>query len=174
MSRHLNNSIEINPLFKEDAETVSKLLQENIDEYEKDSTLLHAMMRRAANLLKTYDDENSEMYVAKSIGANNGTVVACAGIGSLHGLPRSEGRGEIRDLIVHESFRGNGIGTILINLCIEKCASLGYKQIYLETTPAMKVAQKLFLRTGFRPVTSTSEKNDSSETLPSYFIKELH
>ncbi len=55
----------------------------------------------------------------------------------------------------------------------EEAKAMGYKRLYLETTPQMEKAQKLFIRFGFRPVTQAQQElKDQSSSVPSYFILE--
>jgi putative acetyltransferase len=99
--------------------------------------------------------------------------IGCVGLGPLHGLPSSEGVGEIRDLIVEEPYRGRGLGSKLLHLCINDAKQLGYKQLYLETTQNMTSAQRLFVRTGFRPVTGQAWQTPANpEEMPCYFLME--
>ena len=48
-----------------------------------------------------------------------------------------------------EKARGLGLGTHLINFCIEKAKDFMFEKCYLETMTYMKVAQKLYLKNGF-------------------------
>ncbi|CAM1361984.1 Uncharacterized N-acetyltransferase YjgM [Tenacibaculum sediminilitoris] len=45
--------------------------------------------------------------------------------------------------------RGKGIGSKLINFCMNKAKKQGFKQCYLETLPYMKAATTLYRKNGF-------------------------
>lgn len=164
------DSIIISDFTEADTPIVSQLIRDSIAQYDQSAVVISAIMRRVEKLSQVYSREGNRFFVAHDT-MKGGAPVACAGIGSLHGLPISEGMGELRDLVVNPEYRGIGLGAKLINTCVEKCKQIGYNRLYLETTPQMKVAQKLFLRTGFRPVTDTS-LNAEAEDVPSYFIME--
>jgi hypothetical protein len=63
----------------------------------------------------------------------------------------------------------------LLHRCIAEAKLIGYQRLYLETSTNMIQARKLFLRSGFRPVT---EKNINTlfspapSELPCYFLLE--
>ncbi len=90
----------------------------------------------------------------------------------MQGLSPGEGLGEIRDLMVEEAFRGHGIGGRLLKRCLAEALRIGYERLYLETTPQMEHAQKLFLRYGFRPVTTGASKIGKSDDMPCYYLME--
>ena len=46
--------------------------------------------------------------------------------------------------------RGLGVGTKLLNLCLEEAANAGFQYCYLETTNDMKQAQRLYGKHGFK------------------------
>jgi putative acetyltransferase len=74
--------------------------------------------------------------------------------------------------VVEPPYRGAGLGNKLLNRCLDEAVALGYKRAYLETTPEMKHAQKLFVRTGFRPVGIEQGKAAGSTEVPCYFVRE--
>ncbi len=45
--------------------------------------------------------------------------------------------------------RGLGLGTKMMERCLEKAKEFGYEKCYLETMPYMIDAQKLYTRSGF-------------------------
>lgn len=56
---------------------------------------------------------------------------------------------EMKRLYVRDAYRGLGIGKQLIELLIKEAESLNYRYIRLDTLPAMKDAQRLYLSYGF-------------------------
>lgn len=55
----------------------------------------------------------------------------------------------IHDIIINKSFRGNGLGRILMHSIIEKANELGCAKITLEVREDNKTAQKLYKSLGF-------------------------
>ena len=60
----------------------------------------------------------------------------------------------LTSLFVPEQFRGLGIGTELINLCITKLAKLGKKWVLIPNLIAPDILQPLLTRTGFKKINS--------------------
>jgi putative acetyltransferase len=166
--------IKIELISKDDEEEVSKLIRRNLEQFGNSTSVLAASFRRLKNLAENYSKEGYRLFVAKNPARNN-ELIGCAGLGPLKGLPLSERIGEIRDLVVELPYRSKGIGSRLLHRCISEAKAIGYNRLYLETTQNMIQARKLFLRTGFRPVT---EKNPntmftpSASDLPCYFLLE--
>lgn len=159
----------IEVLAQADEQEVISLIKRNMESFEESDSVLTATFRRLNNLYEIYCQEGGRLFVAKT---GQGVCVACAGIGPLHGLPLSEGVGEVRDLVVNEEFRGQGIGSRLLHRCIDEAKVMGYHRLYLETSKHMINARKLFLRTGFRPVTESNAVASMNQDLPCYFLME--
>jgi putative acetyltransferase len=159
----------IETLTPESEPALKDLIRRNLQGYEEAGSVLAATFRRLGNLLTVYRAPGARFFVVKDVKAE-GTYIGGAGIGSLHGLPPSEGLGEVRDLVLEEAYRGRGLGTRLLKRCVEEAKNLGYKRLYLETTPQMEKAQKLFIRFGFRPVTAA--QNERGGKVPCYFLLE--
>lgn len=171
-----------------DTDTVKDMIRQGIGAFEEAGTVLASTFRRLDRFAAVYDAPGSIYVIAKDQRSAQTPVdaqahapkdvptftrvVGGAGLGPLHGLSPSEGVGEIRDLVVRPEWRGHGIGARLLKRCIDEAKRLGYQRLYLETTPHMEQAQKLFIRYGFRPVTTGSSKVGSSETMPCYYILE--
>lgn len=156
---------------------VRDLIRRNLQNYEEAGTVLAATFRRLGDLCRVYAQPGSKFFVLRDAQKPQAPCIGAAGIGSLHGLPPSEGAGEVRDLVLEESYRGRGLGARLIDRCIKEARALGYKHLYLETTPQMERAQQLFMRFGFRPVTQARREGVANleakpSGIPCYFILE--
>ena len=168
----MSDEVSIEDLCSETAGSIRDLISRNLQGYEEAGSVLAATFRRLHNLTGTYGVEGARFFVLRD--KNSGQCIGAAGIGSLHGLPPSEGLGEVRDLVLEVGFRGRGYGTRLLKRCVEEAKRLGYRSLYLETTPQMDKAQKLFVRFGFRPVTQaqTDLRAAGPQKVPGYFILE--
>jgi putative acetyltransferase len=51
---------------------------------------------------------------------------------------------------LHRESRGLGLGSRLIQTCLEAATKAGYKKVYLETMPELKQALHTYARFGFR------------------------
>jgi putative acetyltransferase len=67
-------------------------------------------------------------------------------------------------MYVRPEFRRQGIGKILLDHALDIAGQLGYRQIKLETLPAMKEARQLYFSRGFSENTSDSAGH-AGETL---------
>ena len=177
------NSLDIvvESLSPETACRIVDLIKQNIGPYGKSGNVIASTYRRLEDLRGTYDQDGAHFYVAKDVRSN--ICIGGVGLGSLHGLPISEGFGEIRDLVIERDYRGKGIGARLLDMAIDKAMSIGYDVLYLEVTPNMVTAQKLFRRFGFRPVTLEAEQEHapwhiqgnalSNQEIECYYLLEI-
>ena len=157
----------------QDYAEVTGLIRRNLINYEEAGNVLASTFRRLDCLATTYGDPASSTFlIARDVNAD-GLVVGGAGLGPLHGLSPLDGMGEVRDLVVDREYRGRGIGAKLLKRCVEQARFFGYQRLYLETTPQMEKAQKLFVRFGFRPITHAQGHGvpiDAQGDIPCYFI----
>ena len=77
----------------------------------------------------------------------NGKIIGGGGISQLDNC--EENICELQKMYFLEKARGLGLGTQIINFCIEKAKDFMFEKCYLETMTYMKVAQKLYLKNGF-------------------------
>lgn len=165
--------ISVEPIQNAEIADVVNLVKSSLDRYEEAGTVLASIYRRIQNFHSTYFNPYSFYLVARDL--HSSRIIGGVGIGPLAGLPISEGVGEIRELVIAPDYRGRGLGTRLLQECLKKGKKIGFKQIYLETTPQMEHAQKLFYRFGFRAVrhhTSGTPDVAVAEDLPFYFLLE--
>jgi putative acetyltransferase len=166
----IHDDVLIEAITGADEADVQSLIRRNLSGYDEAGSVLASTFRRLKSLISVYTAEGARFFVLRNV-RDGGKIIGGAGIGSLHGLSPREGLGEVRDLVLEKEYRGQGLGARLLKRCVEEGRALGYKRLYLETTPAMEKAQKLFLRFGFRPVTQ-AQADGSPEKVPCYFILE--
>lgn len=164
------SDIIIEEMLTHDVPNIIDMIRRNLGDYVEAGTVLASTFRRLDQFESLYTASGSVFIVAKD--RLSGSCVGGAGIGPLQGLSPAEGLGEIRDLVVESSFRGHGIGARLLKRCLNEAKRIGYERLYLETTPQMEHAQKLFIRNGFRPVTTGNAKLGKAEDMPCYYLME--
>lgn len=151
----LKEGFAIRPLSSEQTEGVVNMIRQHLASYEEAGSVLAASFRRLANFYETYTSEGAIYYVLTT---DKGVPIGGVGLGPLAGLPKSEGIGEIRELVLEKTYRGQGMGAALLKAALGGAEAIGYKQIYLETTPEMSHARKLFERYGFHPIKQMSKE----------------
>lgn len=155
-------------IIKEDEiDEVVALIRENLASFQEAGSVLAATYRRLNQFYMVYHAKGSAYVTAKN---SEGKIVGGAGIGAFAGLSPSEKIGEIRELVVGATYRGQGAGRIILQSCIDRAIDIGYERIYLETTPQMKRAQKLFTGFGFRPVSLGENQSQEEDDIPFYFM----
>ncbi len=80
---------------------------------------------------------------------DQGQYVGCVGLRHF-----ADDAGELKRLFVIPSARGRGIGRMLAEAIVQEAKKLGYKRLLLDTLPAMKEAQSLYMAVGFKPTTA--------------------
>lgn len=161
------------PLEPIQVESIKQIIERNLRPYFGGGNIFAATERRLVNFWEVYN-QPGHTFIAIFLKAG-GKLIGGAGIGVLAGLPQSEGIGEIRDLVIEPEYRGQGLGAKILQFCLMEAKLMGYRQLYLETTPQMEHAQRLFRRFGFKPVISKQKKPDNEdreEAVPSYFLLE--
>ena len=117
-------------------------------------------------LFETYQNAKSIYFVVE----NNNIIIGGAGIAQLEN--ESESICELQKMYFLPEARGLGLGTQLIEKCLERAAVFGFEKCYLETMPYMESAQKLYQKAGFdylsEPLGSTGHTS-----CPVWMIKDL-
>jgi len=96
------------------------------------------------DLFALFEREHAEYHVLEI----DGKLAGGAGIYPTEGLPA--GCCELVKLYIVPEARGKGLGKQLIEECFEIARKFGYRQVYLETLPELKMAVGLYERCGFR------------------------
>jgi len=95
---------------------------------------------------ETYNDfinNNNYMFVVES----DGEIIGCATLHLQKKLIRNGGvAGFIEDVVIREDFRGNNIGSKLINKLIDKSRELGCYKVVLSCFPNR---ENFYIRNGF-------------------------
>ncbi|KOS04680.1 acetyltransferase [Flavobacterium akiainvivens] len=95
-------------------------------------------------LSTVYDKEGTTYFVVES----KGEVIGGAGIAPLDGGIANVC--ELQKMYFSPEARGRGIGTELMQKCLDTARQFGYSQCYIETLDSMLAAQKLYTKTGFK------------------------
>ncbi|MGG6231309.1 GNAT family N-acetyltransferase [Tenacibaculum sp. SDUM215027] len=94
-------------------------------------------------MYESYQKEKAGYFVVEY----NSIVVGGAGFAQLDNFEGSVC--EFQKMYFLPIARGKGLGSKLINFCLNKAKEKGFKQCYLETLPYMKAATTLYRKNGF-------------------------
>jgi putative acetyltransferase len=94
-------------------------------------------------MFEEYSKPKSAYFVVESAGE----IVGVAGVGPL----QNEGEDwcELQKMYFAPQTRGLGIGSAMMETCLQAAKRFGYTNCYLETMPYMLAAQKLYKKVGF-------------------------
>lgn len=81
----------------------------------------------------------------------DGKIAGGSGVFPTAGLPA--GCCELVKLYLLPEARGRGLGKSLIEKCFDSARQFGFKEMYLETMPELKMAMGLYERCGFKYLT---------------------
>ncbi len=140
-------SISIRPIQPEDNPFVEILIKSVFDELNLPKTGTAYEDVSLKTMFENYNIENSIYFVIQK----ERKIIGGAGIATLENADDSIC--ELQKMYFFPEARGLGLGSQLMTLCLEKAKTFGFKSCYLETLPEMKVAQILYLKSGFSYLT---------------------
>ncbi|TCN51589.1 GNAT family N-acetyltransferase [Flavobacterium circumlabens] len=151
----------------EDNQAVAKLIRAVFDEMEIPKTGTAYEDPYLDLMFEEYNKPQSVYLVVE----NEGRIVGCAGI-----APLENGSAEICELqkmyFLPET-RGLGIGSVMMEKCLQQARDFGFKKCYIETMPFMHAAQKLYKKSGFEYLDAPMGCTGHS-SCPVWMLKDLH
>lgn len=118
------------------------------------------------SMFETYQKLQSAYFVIEK----DGEIVGCAGIAPLaNGAPEVC---ELQKMYFLPETRGLGLGSQMMEMCLQTAIEFGFEKCYLETMPYMESAQKLYKKTGFEYLSEPMGCTGHS-SCPVWMIKDL-
>jgi len=117
-------------------------------------------------LFETYSLSKSIYFVLEK----DSKIIGGAGISQLEN--EIETICELQKMYFLPEARGLGLGSELINKCLQSALDFGYKKCYLETMPYMLDAQKLYKKVGFEYLCQPLG-NTGHTSCPVWMLKDL-
>lgn len=139
-----NKSVQIRPIKKTDNAVVADLIRLVMTEFLAVGRGYSINDSEVDDMHDAYADDNSAFYVVEL----NGLVLGCGGFGPLTGADHKIC--ELRKMYFKSELRGLGVGTKLLELCLESAANAGFQHCYLETLDNMEQARHLYGKHGFK------------------------
>lgn len=115
------------------------------NEYQLDESFEAYVAKYLALFIENYNQETDHLWIVE-----NGSKI----VGSI-AIVKGEGMvAQLRWFLVEPSERNKGIGNKLMQEAINFCRNRGYKKITLGTIKDLKIARKIYSKTGFKLVNS--------------------
>jgi len=118
------------------------------------------------NMFEAYQSNRSIYYVIEE----NKKILGGAGINPLQG--GNKNICELQKMYFHNSMRGKGYGSTMIDMCLDFARKVKFEKCYIETMPNMIDAQKLYLKKGFNYIDKPLG-NTGHSACPVWMIKKL-
>ncbi|HQF48007.1 GNAT family N-acetyltransferase [Flavobacterium alvei] len=117
-------------------------------------------------MFEEYSKPKSAYFVVES----EGKIVGGAGVAPLEN--ETEAICELQKMYFLPETRGLGIGSQMMEICLQAAKDFGFKKCYLETMPFMHDAQKLYKKVGFEFICSPMGSTGHT-SCPVWMLKEL-
>jgi putative acetyltransferase len=135
--------VTIRPIQPADNPIVAKIIRDTLEEFGANHPGTVYFDPTTDNLFELFQKEKSVYNIAEV----NGKIVGGGGIYPTEGLP--DGTCELVKMYLLPAARGTGLGTQLINTCLQQAKENGFNKVYLETMNELKAALKVYERLGF-------------------------
>lgn len=133
----------IRTIDKTDDESLAKLIRSTLKEFGANHPGTVYYDESTDHLSDVFQTPRSIYYVALL----NNEIVGGGGIYPTEGLPGDTC--ELVKMYIYPHVRKIGLGSLLIQKCIDYAKEIGFKNIYLETMPELKQALKTYEKFGF-------------------------
>lgn len=118
------------------------------------------------SLFEIYSKPKSVYYVLEK----DGKIIGGCGVAPLDNC--TENICELQKMYFLPQARGIGMGTKMMNVCLQEATEFGFESCYLETLPVMIDAQKLYNKVGFKYL-DFPLGNTGHPTCPVWMLKTL-
>lgn len=156
----------IRPITPQDNAAVAALIRQVLEEHNVPKVGTAYADPQLDCMFETYNVPRSVYFVVEVAGE----VLGGAGISRL--ANEDESICELQKMYFLQQARGHGLGSAMIEKCLDAAKSFGYLKCYLETMPYMKAAQQLYLKSGFGYICSPMG-NTGHTACPVWMIKDL-
>lgn len=126
----------------EDNEAIASVIRNVFDEMDIPKTGTAYEDVALDCMYETYKGAGEKYYVV----VHNGSIIGGAGIGKIAGDATTC---ELQKMYFLKEARGLGVGSEMMEKCLQTARDFNYKACYLETLPFMKGALKLYEKYGF-------------------------
>jgi putative acetyltransferase len=139
-----NNNIVIREITKADNEQIAKVIRAVLIEFGVPKVGTAYADKALDCMTETYDNPKSTYFVIDK----NGSIIGGAGVAQLDNYDGNVC--ELQKMYFLPEARGVGLGSKMMQVCLDQAKAFGFEQCYLETLPYMEDARKLYAKVGFR------------------------
>jgi putative acetyltransferase len=133
----------IRPIEKKDNEQIAAVIRKVLVDLGVPKVGTAYADKALDDMYQTYNVDRAIYFVVE----DNGVIIGGAGISQLENY---EGNVcELQKMYFLEVARGRGLGSAMLQKCIEKATAFKFDKCYLETMTYMKAAQALYKKKGF-------------------------
>lgn len=156
----------IRKIEKKDNQAVAKLIRAVFDELDIPKVGTAYVDPYLDLMFEEYKKPKSAYFVVEK----NGKIIGGAGVAPLEN--EAETICELQKMYFLPEARGLGIGSQMMEICLQTAKDFGFYNCYLETMPLMHDAQKLYKKVGFEYICSPMG-NTGHVSCPVWMLKEL-
>lgn len=160
------DTMEIRKIKPEDNVKIARAIREVLIEYGVPKVGTAYEDESLDCMFETYDSEGKAYFLVDK----QNEIYGGAGISPLENY--NEDVCELQKMYFKSEIRGIGLGTKMMDTCLEFAKSAGFKKCYLETMPYMDDARKLYRKFGFETL-PTSLGNTGHYSCTVWMIKDL-
>ena len=139
-----NNNIGIREITEADDKQIAKVIRSVLIEFGVPKVGTAYADKSLDCMFETYNKPKSAFFVIDV----NGQIIGGAGITQLDNYTGNVC--ELQKMYFLPEARGIGLGSKMMDICLQKAKSFGFEKCYLETLPYMVAARKLYSRVGFQ------------------------
>jgi len=152
---------------KKDNQSIAKLIRTVFDELDIPKVGTAYADPYLDLMFEEYTKPKSAYFVVE----NKGKIIGGAGLAPLEN--EAETICELQKFFFLPEARGLGVGSRMMEICMQAAKDFGFEKCYLETMPFMHDAQKLYKKFGFEYI-STPMGSTGHDSCPVWMLKDLH
>ena len=134
------------------------------EEFGWDESFEALVARIVADYAQQHDPQRENAWIAEIDGEPVGCVFC---------VRKDDETAQLRILLVEPSARGFGVGTALVDACIEFARQAGYRTVVLWTNSVLEAARRIYERAGFKLLDEQPHHSYGHDLVSQWWVLEL-